>query len=82
MPNRPSARPMLVAIPVLLSLACVARAQYVGTPASPPDSYGATPNPAANPVTLVDLSEPQVITYTVAKGDSLTKIAQIGRAHV
>ena len=76
MPNRPSARPLLVAIPVLLSLVCPVRAQYAGTPATPPDSYGATANPAANPVTLVDLSEPQVITYTVAKGDSLTKIAR------
>jgi LysM repeat protein len=72
MTNRLSARSMRVAIPLLLSLACLARAQYVGTP----DPSGATPNPAANPVTLVDLSEPQVITYTVVKGDSLTKIAR------
>ena len=76
MTNRPSVRPILVVIPALLSLAGVAHAQYVGTSSPQPDSYGATSNPAENPVTLVDLSEPQVITYTVVKGDSLTKIAK------
>jgi cell wall-associated NlpC family hydrolase len=75
--NRPSASPILFVLPALLALACGARAQYVGAPASPdPGTYGATANPAENPVTLVDLSEPQVITYTVVKGDSLTKIAK------
>jgi cell wall-associated NlpC family hydrolase len=83
--NRPFARPILLVAPALLFLAGPANAQYVGGAAPEQDSSNtlpavvpATPVPAAdaNQVSYVDLSEPQVITYTVVKGDSLTKIAR------
>jgi cell wall-associated NlpC family hydrolase len=83
--NRPFARPILLVLPAFLFLAGSVNAQYVGGAAQPQDASDtipavvpATPAPAAdpNPITYVDLSEPQVIIYTVVKGDSLTKIAR------